>query len=252
MCNGSFFSLLLLLLLFSRADALFGYGLIYCQITFPNDMFYAEELYWNNVLQIQYNSNLGKYVGYTEKFKVFADLLNKNPISREAAKRNEEKCKASALVLDSLSKAVEPSATVRSVEAAGSQHPNMLVCSVYNFYPKQIRVTWLRNGKEVTTDVTSTEELPNGNWLYQIHSYLEFTPEPGEKITCKVEHASLKEPGLYDWDPAPELQNNKMAMGTAGLLLGLVFLVAGLIYYKYKKNTAGERQDQSHELVPTG
>lgn len=94
---------------------------------------------------------------------------------------------------------VEPSVRVRSVEAAGSKHPGMLVCSVYGFYPKQIRVAWLRNGKEVTSEVTSTEELPNGNWLYQMHSYLEFTPRPGETITCKVEHASLVEPGLYDW-----------------------------------------------------
>lgn len=94
---------------------------------------------------------------------------------------------------------VEPSVRLRSVEAAGSKHPGMLVCSAYDFYPKQIRVTWLRDGKEVTSDVTSTEELPNGNWLYQIHSHLEFTPTPGEKITCMVEHASLMQPKLYDW-----------------------------------------------------
>lgn len=48
-------------------------------------------------------------------------------------------------------------------------------------------------------------------------------------------------------DPTPESQNNKIAVGTAGLLLGLVFLVAGLIYYK--KNTAGERQDQNNQTI---
>uniref|UniRef100_A0AAQ5XFU8 Uncharacterized protein n=1 Tax=Amphiprion ocellaris TaxID=80972 RepID=A0AAQ5XFU8_AMPOC len=30
-------------------------------------------------------------------------------------------------------------------------------------------------------------KLSNGNWLCQIHSYLEFTPKPGEKISCRVE-----------------------------------------------------------------
>lgn len=109
---------------------------------------------------------------------------------------------------------------------------------MYDFYPKQIRVTWLRNGKEVTSDVTSTDELPNGNWLYQMHSYLEFTPRPGEKITCMVEHASLMEPKLYDWDPKPESERNKIAVGSAGLLLGLVFFLPGLICYT-KKNTTG-------------
>ena len=94
---------------------------------------------------------------------------------------------------------VEPSVWVRSVEEAGSKHPGMLVCSVYNFYPKQIRVAWLRDGKEMTSEVMSTDEMPNGNWLYQVHSFLEYTPRPGEKISCKVEHASLVEPQLYEW-----------------------------------------------------
>ncbi|XP_037641191.1 rano class II histocompatibility antigen, A beta chain-like isoform X2 [Sebastes umbrosus] len=240
----SFFSLLFLLLLFSRADALFGYGLLCCQFTSPDDLVYVEQIYYNKVFLIEYNSTEGKYTGYTEKAKELADGLNKSPAMKRKEKKNEEKYRSSVpLILALLSKTVEPSVRVRSVEAAGSKHPGMLVCSVYGFYPKQIRVAWLRNGKEVTSEVTSTEELPNGNWLYQMHSYLEFTPRPGETITCKVEHASLLEPGLYDWDPAFESQRNKIAVGTAGLLLGLVFLVAGLIYYK--KNTAGR------VLVPT-
>ncbi|KAG7242234.1 hypothetical protein INR49_024280 [Caranx melampygus] len=94
---------------------------------------------------------------------------------------------------------VKPYVRLRSVETEGGKHPAMLRCSVYNFYPKRIKVTWLRDGKTVTSDMTSTDELSNGNWLYQIHSYLEYTPRPGERITCMVEHASLKEPELHDW-----------------------------------------------------
>ncbi|KAM8734293.1 rano class II histocompatibility antigen, A beta chain-like [Acanthopagrus schlegelii] len=119
----------------------------------------------------------------------------------------------------------------------------MLVCSVYNFYPKQIRVAWLRDGKEMTSEVMSTDEMPNGNWLYQVHSFLEYTPRPGEKISCKVEHASLVEPQLYEWEPTSDSGMNKIIVGIAGLLLGLVFSVGGLMYYKKK----------THErvLVPT-
>lgn len=75
----------------------------------------------------------------------------------------------------------------------------MLICSVYNFYPKQIRVTWLKNGEEMPFAVMSTEKMSNGNWLYQMHAYLEYRPTPGEKVTCMVEHASLMEPKLNDW-----------------------------------------------------
>ncbi|XP_068592589.1 DLA class II histocompatibility antigen, DR-1 beta chain-like [Cebidichthys violaceus] len=240
----SLFLLLFLLLLCSRADAFFGHGLVRCQFTSLEDVVYVEQYYFSKFLLIQYNSTLGKFTGYTERAIDIADGLNKSPDLMRQEKKNEKKCKSHIQsVLDLLSKSVEPSVRLRSVDAAGSKHPGMLVCSAYNFYPKQIRVTWLRNGNNVTSDVTSTEELPNGNWLYQIHSYLEFTPRPGEKITCIVEHASLTGPKLYEWDPANESQRNKIAVGTAGLLLGLVFLVIGLIYYK--KNNAGQ------VLVPT-
>ncbi|AWO96614.1 putative h-2 class II histocompatibility antigen A-B alpha chain-like [Scophthalmus maximus] len=128
--------------------------------------------------------------------------------------------------------AVEPYVRLRSAELISSRHPIVLICSVYNFYPKNIRVTWLRNGEPRTSDVTFTDELANGNWLYQIHSHLEYTPRLGEKITCMVEHASFKDPKHYDWDPMPESDRVKIAVGTAGLLLGSVVLLAGVIYYK--------------------
>lgn len=107
--------------------------------------------------------------------------------------------KSSFVLMTCMFPLVEPYVWLRSVDAADSRHPSMLVCSAYNFYPKQIKLTWLRDGKQTTTDVTSTEELPNGNWLYQIHSYLEYTPTPEEKISCMVQHATLMKPLIYDW-----------------------------------------------------
>ncbi|XP_063050195.1 rano class II histocompatibility antigen, A beta chain-like [Engraulis encrasicolus] len=106
----------------------------------------------------------------------------------------------------------------------------MLVCSAYNFYPKMIKLTWYRDGQEVTGDVISSEELADGDWYYQIHSHLEFTPKAGEKISCEVHHTSLKEPKLVDWDSSmPEPERNKIAIGAAGLVLG--------VYHKKKSST---------------
>lgn len=84
-------------------------------------------------------------------------------------------------------------------KASSGGHPAMLVCSAYNFYPKMIKLTWTRDGKEQTGHTVSSEELANGDWYYQIHSHLEFTPKAGEKVACVVEHASLKEPKEFVW-----------------------------------------------------
>ena len=75
----------------------------------------------------------------------------------------------------------------------------MLMCSAYDYYPKQIKVTWMRDGQEVTSDVISTEKLADGDWYYQFHSQLEYTPKSGEKISCMVEHASLDKPIVEYW-----------------------------------------------------
>ncbi|XP_008297762.1 H-2 class II histocompatibility antigen, E-S beta chain-like [Stegastes partitus] len=240
-----FLSLLGVFMVFSRADAVFAHGVLRCLFTSTEDVLYLEQIYFNKLLLGQYNSTLGKYTGYTEKAHEKAEALNKDKKALDQEKIKFLICKFHiSWVLDKISKPVEPTVKLTLVEATGGRHPNMLVCSAYDFYPKLIQLSWLRNGKETKTDVLSTEELSNGNWYYQIHSYLEFTPSPGEKISCKVDHASLKEPKLYDWELFDESERNKFAVGGAGLLLGLLVFVAGLIFYK--KNSVGRT------LVPTG
>ncbi|KAK7146337.1 hypothetical protein R3I93_013929 [Phoxinus phoxinus] len=132
---------------------------------------------------------------------------------------------------------VKPKVKLSSVTRAGGRHPAVLMCSAYAFYPLHIKVSWLRDGKEVTSDVTSTMEMADGDWYYQIHSELEYTPKSGEKISCMVEHASFNKPMIYDWDPSlPESERNKIAIGSSGLVLGIVLAAAGLIYYKKKSS----------------
>lgn len=92
-----------------------------------------------------------------------------------------------------------PTIKLKSVQQFNSRYPAMLVCTAYNFYPKQIRVTWLRNGQEVTSGVSCSEVMSDGNWYYQIHSYLEYIPSTHEEITCMVEHPSLFKPVLRVW-----------------------------------------------------
>ncbi|XP_028983765.1 DLA class II histocompatibility antigen, DR-1 beta chain-like isoform X1 [Betta splendens] len=136
-----------------------------------------------------------------------------------------------------------------------SKHPGVLICSVYNFYPKQINVTWLSDGKEITSGVTSTDEKSNGNWLYQIHSHLEYKPRDGEKITCMVEHASFKQPKLVDWDPIPDpwtYENTCMlAVGITGFLLGALLSVAGIIYYQYKQSRVHSQSSDGSRPAPS-
>uniref|UniRef100_A0A8C8A1Q1 Ig-like domain-containing protein n=1 Tax=Oryzias sinensis TaxID=183150 RepID=A0A8C8A1Q1_9TELE len=197
------------------------------------DIEYISSMYYNKDEVIRFSSSLGKFVGYTEfGVKNAKRWNNDSSILSNWRAQKEAYCKHNIdnYYQNTLTKSVQPSVTIKSVTPSGGHHPAMLVCSIYNFYPKHIKVSWLRNHEEVSSDVTSTVEMEDGDWYYQIHSHLEYTPRSGEKISCKVEHVSLKDPIITDWNPF--WSTKKIVIGASGPVLGLIWFLAGFIYYK--------------------
>uniref|UniRef100_A0A3B4BCX3 Ig-like domain-containing protein n=1 Tax=Periophthalmus magnuspinnatus TaxID=409849 RepID=A0A3B4BCX3_9GOBI len=193
-----------------------------------HDVLYTNLIYYNKKLLISYNSTEEKFIGYTEEAMKIADVFNKNTYYLEEQKRTLEN---SMQYISETMKIVDAAVRVFSTKTGSSDHPGILVCSAYSFYPKLLTLTWFRNEEEVTSGVTFTDEMSNGNWLYQKHSYLEYTPTAADHISCMVEHASLRTPKLYPWENFPESRRNKLIVGTGGLLLGLAFIIVGVVYY---------------------
>ena len=77
--------------------------------------------------------------------------------------------------------------------------PNILICFIDKFSSPVINVTWLRNGKPVTTGVSETVFLPREDHLFRKFHYLPFLPSAEDVYDCKVEHWGLDEPLLKHW-----------------------------------------------------
>ncbi|XP_035253185.1 H-2 class I histocompatibility antigen, Q8 alpha chain-like isoform X2 [Anguilla anguilla] len=68
-----------------------------------------------------------------------------------------------------------------------------VTCHVTAFYPRDIMVTWQRNGKDL--DVEPGETVRNGDGTFQTTSSLTVKPEDwkSQNYTCTVQHKSLKQ-----------------------------------------------------------
>ncbi|KAI4895705.1 hypothetical protein NFI96_019616, partial [Prochilodus magdalenae] len=221
-------------------DGYYYYWVGECVSSLPDltDTEYIYSIYFNKELSVQFNSTVGKFIGFDEIGMSNADSWNNEEAVLVQRAHRDTLCKPGFEIMYThfLHKTVQPKIRLRSEQEARGDHPAILLCSAYGFYPAAIEVYWLRDGIRVSTEVVYTEEMADGDWYYQIHSHLEYTPKSGEKISCVVEHASFSEPIIYDWDPLPESERSKIAIGASGLVLGIILSAAGFIYYKKKSS----------------
>lgn len=134
----------------------------------------------------------------------------------------------------------KPTVTISPSKTEALNHHNLLVCSVTNFYPAQVKVRWFRNNQEETAGIVSTPIMRNGDWTFQILVMLEMTPQRGDVYTCHVEHPSLQIPITVEWRAQSESARSKMLSGFGGFVLGLIFLGLGLfLRHKNQKGLRG-------------
>nr|AJG01888.1 UDA [Nipponia nippon]AJG01905.1 UDA [Nipponia nippon] len=76
-----------------------------------------------------------------------------------------------------------------------------LYCRAYGFYPRPITVSWLKAGEVRDQETEWGSIAPNSDGTYYTWASIEARPEEKDKYRCRVEHASLAEPGVFAWEP---------------------------------------------------
>ncbi|XP_016372007.1 H-2 class II histocompatibility antigen, A-U alpha chain-like [Sinocyclocheilus rhinocerous] len=109
---------------------------------------------------------------------------------------------------------------------------NTLICSVTNFHPPPVNISWTRNGEAVSEqDVSETQYYSNPDFSFRLFSYLNFRPERGDIYTCSVQHRGLERDITRFWEvEVPEdSQEVETAVLVIGILMGFLGFVVGII-----------------------
>ncbi|XP_006882265.1 PREDICTED: patr class II histocompatibility antigen, DO beta chain-like [Elephantulus edwardii] len=198
-----------------------------------------------------FDSDLGMFVALTElgrpdveHWNNRTDIVERSRASVDLLCRHNYRLGASFTV----ERKVQPEVVVYPERTPSLRHPNLLLCSVTNFYPGDIKVKWFRNEQEEKARIISTGLIRNGDWTFQTMVMLEMTPELGDVYICLVDHPSLLSPISVEWRVQSEYSWRKMLSGVGTFLFGIIFLlVAIIIHFRAQKGNV-ETQMSNDEV----
>ncbi|XP_065423831.1 class I histocompatibility antigen, F10 alpha chain-like isoform X7 [Chrysemys picta bellii] len=145
---------------------------------------------------------------------------------------------ASLNTLSQLYNRTEVCPTARVSDRSSHDGLTTLSCKVSGFYPRDITVTWLKNGESRQQETYSEGILPNGDGTYQTWVTMEIDPKIKAHYSCQVEHESLLEPLSVSWEP-----NNSLIPIVAGVITAAVLIGVIIGVFFWKKQCPGRTGD---------
>eukprot|EP00076_Gallus_gallus_P027317 XP_015150535.1 class I histocompatibility antigen, F10 alpha chain-like isoform X2 [Gallus gallus] len=127
-----------------------------------------------------------------------------------------------------------------------------LSCRAYGFYPRPIAISWMKDGMVRDQETHWGGIMPNRDGTYYASAVINVLPEDGDKYQCRVEHASLPQPGLFLWEPQPNLI--PIVAGAVVAIVAVIAAVVGLVVWKSKsgKEKKGYEAAPGHNGVSSG
>ncbi|XP_072844012.2 class I histocompatibility antigen, F10 alpha chain isoform X2 [Pogona vitticeps] len=120
----------------------------------------------------------------------------------------------------------------------------ILVCQAYGFYPKEIDVTWRKEGEVLQEGTFHRSVAPYLDGTYHAWLSIEIDPKERDQYRCHVDHASLGEPLVLAWE-APA-SNLVLIIGCVIVALLIVTWIAGAWFYIKKREEGYKAASRSN------
>uniref|UniRef100_A0A8B9PMC9 Ig-like domain-containing protein n=1 Tax=Apteryx owenii TaxID=8824 RepID=A0A8B9PMC9_APTOW len=102
-----------------------------------------------------------------------------------------------------------------AVRVSGKESDGLLTlsCRAHGFYPRSIAINWLRKGRVQAQETKRGSTAPNSDGTYHAWASIEALAAEKDEYQCRVEHASLPEPGLFSWGERGHLELAEHQLG---------------------------------------
>ncbi|XP_054833565.1 BOLA class I histocompatibility antigen, alpha chain BL3-7-like [Eublepharis macularius] len=118
--------------------------------------------------------------------------------------------------------------TVKVARKERSDGQETLVCQAHGFYPKEIDITWTKDGEDQWQDTFHGGVAPNSDGTYTKYVSIEVEPNERGHYRCRVGHNSVLETLDLAWEePA---SNVGLIVGILVGVLAAIAVVAGVVY----------------------
>ncbi|XP_056673845.1 zinc-alpha-2-glycoprotein-like isoform X1 [Monodelphis domestica] len=145
-----------------------------------------------------------------------------------------------------LQKTVPPS--VRVTHHGTFSKKSTLKCKAFSFYPPDISLTWLQDGKPMIKGTQESQSVrPQGDGTYQSYVNVEVPSEEESRYACLVEHQALNGTFTGIWEPPPpKLPPIWILSGCLASALVFVGTTSVFIWRRWKRKRTGEEEDDQY------
>ncbi|KAK3565862.1 hypothetical protein QTP86_017941 [Hemibagrus guttatus] len=125
-----------------------------------------------------------------------------------------------------------------------------VVCHATGFFPKEVMISWRKDGEDVNEDVELRETLPNQDGSFQKRSILKVPAEELQKhtYTCVIQHSSLEEELVLEVPKEEKRQENRGELERkiiSGSVVGVLIITVSLWgFVIWMKKQIGERRKE--------
>ncbi|KAK1806915.1 hypothetical protein P4O66_005398, partial [Electrophorus voltai] len=112
-----------------------------------------------------------------------------------------------------------------------------VVCHATGFFPRELMISWKKNGEDLHENVELRETLPNQDGTFQKRSILTVLPEELHKneYTCVVQHIGMEKDLLLPVEPGGALDGV-----IAGVVVAVLLLIGCAGFFIWRKKKKGK------------